>query len=91
MTKKKKVVKKKSAVSKDLPGEEVKRIWVKMDAITTDNLKAVKEKVCENVPFFFQGGRALSDSAIICGLINRTYQQIAEGKFSIEDSFSGPE
>ncbi len=77
---KRKVVKKKTKDARD--GR--KRIWVAMDAETTSRLVRVKEEVSAKVPAFFRG-RALSDSAIICGLINQAYIDCASGKFSVDD------
>ncbi len=81
---KKKAVKKKTKDGLD----ERKRIWVAMDAETTSRLQRVKDEVSAKIPSFFRG-RALSDSAIICGLINRAYEECAAGKFSVDEYTDG--
>lgn len=77
---KRKVVKKKT---KDGLAER-KRIWVAMDAETTSHLARVKDEISSKLPVFFRG-RALSDSAIICGLINQAYEDCASGNFSVDE------
>lgn len=76
---KKKVVKKKTKDVRD--GR--KRIWVAMDGETTSHLARVKDEIAALVPAFFRG-RVLSDSAVICGLINQAYQDCADGKFTVD-------
>jgi hypothetical protein len=84
------IAKKKSVKKKTKDGlDERKRIWVAMDAETTSHLARVKDEVSAKIPAFFRG-RALSDSAIICGLINQAYEDCASGKFSV-DGYTGSE
>lgn len=68
---------------------EVKRIWVKMDKETTANLEAFKAKLVERMPLLFQNSRALSDSAVIAGLINRAAHDLRNG-VSVEKYFGAP-
>ena len=79
--------KKKSTQNRDEPG--VKRIWVKMDEDTTVNLEEFKSKLIERMPLLFQSSRALSDSAVIAGLINRAAHDLRTG-VSVEKYFGAP-
>jgi len=67
----------------------VKRIWVKMDDATSVDLEEFKEKLIERMPLLFQSSRALSDSAVIAGLIKRAAHDLRNG-VSVEKYFGAP-